>query len=268
MVSSGAAAPIGDDGRTLLRSAVSDERVALAGTEHFFSDTAGEFAIFLVAITIGLIIACSAPLFLDFVLATCRAPRNRRSQIVKLTTGLLVFLAFYLAFALIQIPLATFLLASSIFSLPITLALQPLLVPYFAGFWLQATTIFEEHHRVRIEERDLVIIALGTFSIEAREYSDVTTLSDNGRTPQYGTDDAGRPYADKTVFVPNDTVLRSIVTAWWRNPRATEPIIVNRTSVLSANNGVTSSTTSSTYLSPTDYEVRRRTLTSKYKSSH
>jgi len=232
-----AAAEIVDD---VLR----EEKTAVQRTEHFFSETLGEFGIFFVALLLGMLVACSAPYLLDFFLATCRAPRNRRYQIVKLTTGLLIFAAVYWAFALIEVPFGTVLLASSIFSLPITYALQPLLVPYFSGFWLQATTIYEEHHRIQIDDRDLVIIALGTFAIEAREYfdpaakhgaaEDLERGERPGRRPDGGTDQAGTIYADKTVFIPNDRVLGSVVTAWWRSPRTAEtppvvrPIPVSR----------------------------------------
>ena len=139
-------------------------------------------------------------------------------------------MALYGAFALIHIPFVTVLIASSIASLPITYALQPLLVPYFAGFWLQATTIFEEHHRVRIGDLDIVIISLGTFFVEGREYFDASHQhgaehdlemgQSPGVAPDAGVDEAGVRYADKTVFIPNDVVLRSIVTAWWRTPRS------------------------------------------------
>lgn len=221
-----------DDGRALARDVAAEEVATLRGTELFFSSMLGEFGVFLAALALGVLVAFTAPYVLDFFLATCRVPRNRRYQLNMLVTGLLLFLALYFAFALVGIPFGTVLIASSIFSLPITYALQPLLVQYFAGFWLQMTTIFEEHHRVRINERDIVIIALGTLAIEGREYFDASAQHGAtvdvergerpGARPDAGVDEAGVGYADKTVFIPNDVVLNSVVTAWWRNPRTYE----------------------------------------------
>jgi len=198
------------------------EAVVLAQAETFLSSAATSLALFvaLVALTCGL--ARCGPAIVDFFLARCRLPRNRRYQTRFLLSVIILGIGLASAATAAGLDFTALVGVGTLVVLALTFALQVAVEPATAGFWLQTGTLVEPGKLLGLEGELLEVLSLDALHTVVRVLGPVPTASSgvSGEPPAVLLVVGGVRYQERVRHIPNTILLRSIVDEYRRSSPA------------------------------------------------